>query len=325
MIADLLREVLTFIDTISGRLTDIEDRLAQIEAPTPAPDPVIQPDPVVAPTSAVFSDNFEYPVSRDSQPTGSNTDNDFVRLGGWSLAKATNISGSHLGRLYTVPDSDVPGISVGGRQLAVESITLPGQQSDFYLEKRDIFPAALRISFEICNTGDIHDTKLFYPSPTGSYPVPADSYPVLIAARRNNFGWTGDPALDVAGNPGDLFLLIESNRNTGIRWDKTVGDGHWKMMHTNPVPIPANTRTEVVIDIDLSGTRSAGGIMEARIRPEGGQWTQVIYAEHGTQVLGHNFSWPLPEVRNMRSIRVPTTMEEPGIMYFKNIDFGEIA
>lgn len=281
---------------------DLEDRFTAIESRLSALEPTAPPIPAQTPSEPTtgFRDDFNYLVERNRQPSG-NTDNPFVGHG-WDLAKATNISGSHLGNLYT-----------DNGRLVIESLASSGQ-SDFYLHKSGPFPARLQIEFEIDNRANIGSSKLIYPSPDGNYPVPGDSYPVLVDVRQNNFGWTGDPALDVNGEPGDLFLMIEGS---GMHWDKTAGDGPWKMMHTNPVPIPRATRTQVRIIIDTVNR----GIF-ASIRPLGQDWVEVIHAVDGEDVMGYRWTWNI-EPTQMQSIRIPTTMNDPGTMYLHYIQFSE--
>ena len=192
--------------SIDDRFEAIESRLNALETPVDTVEPTPPANPM-----AVFRDDFNYSVARDRPPSG-NTNNPFV-ANGWDLAKATNISGSHLGNLYT-----------DNGRLVIESLASSGQ-SDFYLHKSGPFPAKLLIEFEIDNRANIGSSKFIYPSPNGNYPVPGDSYPWLIDVRQNNFGWTGDPTLDVTGEPGDLFLMIEGS---GMHWEKTAGDGPWK-------------------------------------------------------------------------------------------------
>jgi len=295
-----------FYTSLNDRLTAIESRLSALE---PQPVPITRTSPVIA--SGGFSDDFNYVVNRDGPI------DEFINHG-WTRIKSLNNGDMRSrGYLYT---TNLP--NYVGKWLVMEAVS--GGQTDYYLEKRMVYPLNLEINFTILiPDGPVTADKVIYPSPDGTYAVPAATFPWLIDIRPSNFGWLGTDYEVPADPNGPCYLMIESNENTGIRWHKNLNDSWFKMQHINPVPIRRNIPTDVRIKIDRSGVSNPGGCIDIDLREEGMEWVNALHAHHGEMVDGALFEWPLGNYDQISTIRIPTTQNSANIKYLDRIGFTE--
>lgn len=300
------RQVMEYIASMERRLTTLEGD----QTPVPIPD------------SNVFAPDFEQiDVSMDQEAVFIQSDNPFTQIG-FDAAKATNITGSHMGRLYTTRRPD-------GNWLAVESEVYDAEnsrQTDIWLHKEGWingrYPADFQMEFDIISEMDPNRDKFCYPNWEVSYPASTDTYPFLVLFCSNNYGWSNDPALDRPTVPGshNIYLRVEA---PGIYWEKNAHDTPNKIMQNVPIPIPGGVRTRVRIRIDMSCTRSEGGIVEAWIQPERHPEFKVMEYIHGQDVMGYPFRWDLERPgEGVPRARIPTTINAPGRYLLKNIIFG---
>jgi PKD repeat protein len=296
---------------------------------------------VTTSSDMLFSDNFEYRVDRNESafyPSG--VDNPFHNTGGWTAAKAVNVTGSHYGYLYTTMQIPgyagvFPGDNPTGRVLVVEaragsmcSTSDPICQTDFWLQYGDSAPGTI--------PADVWFQFWIY---SNRYNDPTDQNDQISAyANRSKFLY---PCNDVDGYPCEN----QEEGNLGLKWlftlGHTTGEPYWandditevfmttvdpynhsiNFQGPNTEPgnrfkigqndVSDNIRphrwTLVKLHFDTSGTQ---GIYEAWIKPLGGSWLQVADWRGGVTA---DFTWPLTDVGGAgghKVLRMPTTIDD---------------
>ncbi|MES9969780.1 MAG: PKD domain-containing protein [Candidatus Thiodiazotropha sp.] len=275
------------------------------------------------PTATAFFDDFEYVVERNgsSDPTGEN--NAFVSQGGWSGAKAVNITGSHNGYLYTV--DQIPGYSGSfpgnnsNRVLAIEARPgSMGSQTDFYLQfgaesaPVNSVPADVWFQFWIYpnyydDPTDANDQlstyagrfKFIYPCKSG-YPCTHDNLVWLY-----NLGYTSSEPYWEGGDNRELYMTTSDPLYADYQLAPDYNQ--FKLGQTNVSEnITPNRWTLVKIHIDTSTT---SGSYEGWVKPYGGSWVKVAEWIDGETP---DFSWNIAasDVGGHRVFRMPTTVND---------------
>jgi PKD repeat protein len=279
---------------------------------------------VIVPAGVTFFDDFEYTIDRDSASDPTGTNNAFVNTGGWTRAKAVNITGSHNGYIYTI--DEIPGYSGSfpGRDstnvLALEALPgSMGSQTDFFLQygevgNPDSVPANVWFQFWIYpnyydDPADLSDQlstfdgrfKFIYPCKT-FYPCSERNLHWL-----NTLGFTtGEPFWGNDDNR-ELFMTTVDPFNTYIDYQLAPPENRFKLGQTDiSVNITPNRWTLVKIHYDTSTT---SGSYEAWMKPLNGSWVKVAEWIDG---VTSDFSWtiPLSDVGGHHVFRMPTTIDD---------------
>jgi len=304
--------------------------------------PTISNSTATIPGGHTFLDNFNYTVNRTTTPSDSSgTNNPFTSTGDWSRAKAENISGSHLGYLYTV--NQIPGYQGtfpgynSTRVLAIEAVPgSMGGQSDFYLQygqengPTNAVPADVWFQFWIYTAryndpADQNDQiSAFGPRFKFIYPCNV-AYPCSPGNANNSyvpeFHWlntfgstTSEPLWYNLGNEDISQLYIttigpsdhpSNNVNTIVYSGPTTPpENDFKIgQQTVSENIMPNRWTLVTIHYDTSTT---AGTFEAWFRPLGGTEVKVAEWISGSTP---DFTWTVINPSGHSVFRIPTTME----------------
>lgn len=265
-------------------------------------------------------DDFEYTVNRSetaSDPSGRN--NPFVTQGGWFGVKAENITGSHMGYLYTanqIPgySGSFPGIN-SSRALVIEGHGVEGG-TDFYLQygnaesaaSDNAVPADVWFQFwhytnssgnQITRVENRH--KFIYPC-AGPYPCNTDKWLLSLSSHSYN-----PENVEPFGNPttgGEAFLVNRDNMVGNINYYAAAEWDASKLGQTRTNEYLAPNRWSLVkIHFDTSDPSS--GKYEAWIKPMGGQFVKVADWIGG---VTPNFEWTFPRAGGHRAFRMPTTI-----------------
>jgi hypothetical protein len=265
----------------------------------------------------VFSDRFEYAVSRSDQ----NAAQVFVQ-NGWSHAK-TQQGGRGNGYLYTV--TSIPGFSGtfpgtnSSRVLALEAkpVTLGGQ-TDFYLQfgsenTPEMIPGNVWFQFWIYpqNHAASGQTSLrgnrnkFLYVTNDTYP--SHSHKWMIEEKCNS----GNP-LNQYDCPG-VRPWLTLRQTDGVSHISYTGpgsdDGNARSdelgMQNTAETLVVNRWTLVKMHLDTSTT---AGRWRVWLKPQGGQFVQVANWQHG--VGGLVWTIPADVVGGHRMLRMPTTVND---------------
>ena len=278
------------------------------------------PRPATSHKLLIF-DRFEYKVNREHDPDGYKT---FKESGGWSHAKAVNLTGSHAGYLYTV--NEIPGYTgpFPGKNsktvLAMES--RPGSfktQTDFYLQyghpygSTETIPGHVWFQFWIypnqydANDDDQDQMSAFAGRFKFLYPCKND-YP----CHEGNLHWlnmlghtTGEPYWAKNRNT-ELFMTTVDPYNAGARYLNAPEWNQFKLGQTDVSEYMVPNRwTLVKIHYDTSTT---SGRYEAWLKPMGGEWKKVSEWIDG---YTRQFEWKIAadKVGGHSVLRIPTTMD----------------
>ncbi len=262
----------------------------------------------------IFMDKFEYSVSREKNHDGYTT---FKQMGGWSHIKATNITGSHAGYLYTV--DKIPGYSDSfpGRNskkvLAIEARAgSMDTQTDFYLQygredgPNNTVPGNVWFQFWIYPNNKLNQRSAFGHRFKFIYPCNAP-YP----CRMGKMNWlhtlgntTAEPFWLNQPNT-ELFMTAVDPFNTSIRYLDAPEWNQFKIGQTDVSEhIVPNRWTLVKLHYDTS---TSSGSYEAWLKPMGGKWVKVAEWIDG---LTRNFEWKIEKgsIGGHKTFRMPTTI-----------------
>jgi len=264
----------------------------------------------------VLFDDFEYVVQRDDQD-GRQI---FMSQGGWSGAKAENLTGSHAGYLYTV--DRIPGYAgkfpgkKSNHVLAIEGRPSTfNTQTDFYLQYGfgdQTVPADVWFQFWIyINNYDDPDNKEDQLSHFGSrgkiiYPT-KDGYPThsglwMLGCCRASY----EPFMKDLGD-ASTSLFIHLADYELINFTSRSGKRKWKLGQTDlSERFTPNHWILVKTHIDTSTT---SGKFEQWLKPLNGNWTKIAEWVDG---VTPNFKWKIPisEVGGHKAFRMPTTFNQ---------------
>ncbi len=268
-------------------------------------------------------DQFEYRVSRNKDPNGAKA---FKKHGGWSGAKAINITGSHAGYLYTV--DRIPGYKgrFPGKDsksvLAIEARPATFEtQTDFYLQygsgygSTETVPGNVWFQFWIYpnhydDPDDDEQDQLSAFTNRFKFIYPCNSnYP----CRQGQLKWlnmlgftTSEPYWADEGNT-ELFMTTVEPFNISINYELAKEYNKFKIGQTDiSENIAPNRWTLVKIHYDTS---TSSGKYEAWMRPLGGSWVKVAEWIDGKTP---DFSWKIPDdmIGGHRVFRMPTTVDD---------------
>jgi hypothetical protein len=261
------------------------------------------------PSSALFSDQFEYAVSREDRGASS-----IFPQHGWSFVKSNNSNEARGGGwVYTQANA-----AMGSRVLVLESNPgstpmqgMPYSQTDYYLQygregsTAQVLPANVWIQFATYATPESRFStrdKTIYPCST--------SYPCTWGP---NLGWLfmwGSGGFNVGGDGSSRRFLAVEAQNADNRGDSEYPTNKSKLrQNVSTTPLAGGVWYDVKLHLDTSG---AQGTYEAWVRQRGqSSWTKVSDWRGGQTA---NFFWPIPENqrRGHTMFRLPTTVNGPG-------------
>jgi hypothetical protein len=272
------------------------------------------------PSAPLFSDNFEYDVSR----TGTAALSAFSARG-YTFMKSVNSGESGAaGFLYTRQDA-----TLESRVLAVESRPAsasvpPGWsygQTDYYLQigqesGGEAIPANLWLQFWTYATPESQFAdrdKTLYPC-RGSYPCQEGQWSWLFMWGSRGFQSTSGPlanrVLALQGETADFRGAAEYPTNASKLFQ-----------NISSAPLLPSIWYQMRLHIDVSG---AQGVYEAWVRQRGQTtWTKLAEWVGG---VTPNFQWPIPtsQRRGFGLMRFPTTVNGPGnsTTYMDDFVFG---
>ncbi len=275
--------------------------------------PAFALEKLVAP---VLFDDFEYVVRRDDQDGRQK----FMSEGGWSGAKAENLTGSHAGYLYTV--DRIPGYAgkfpgkKSSRVLAIEGRPSTfNTQTDFYLQygfNGQTIPADVWFQFWMyINNYDDPDNKedqishfgakgkIIYPTKEG-YPTHSGLW--MLGCCRSSY----EPFMKDLGDASSSIFIHLADYEL-IDYRSRSGKRTWKLGQTDlSEQLTENHWMLVKFHIDTSTT---SGKFEQWIKPMNGNWTKTAEWIDG---VTPNFKWKIPasEVGGHQAFRMPTTFNQ---------------
>lgn len=268
-------------------------------------------------------DDFEYVVNRDYSTLPGATGSAFVTQGPWSNVKAVNITGSHIGRLYTanaVPgySGPMPGID-STRVLKIESPNVSGG-SDFYLQYGGTVDNAVpgNVWFqwwmyinhsatgpygpELSGIENRH--KFIYPTATT---WPSNTNRWLISLSANPYNTLGDGTPFGSPTAGGQAYLVQRDNMTGNVNYSPAGDNASKLgpnlqSAANSYIVPNRWQ---LIKLHLDTSNSSSGKFEMWIKPLGGEWRKTAEWIGG---VTPGFTWNGFTAGGHRGFRMPTTI-----------------
>lgn len=270
-----------------------------------------------APSAALFTDSFEYEVSR----SGTGARSVFTQHG-WTHAKSTNSGdGGAWGYLFTQFEP-----ALNSRALVIESRAgdapiPPGfgyGQTDFYVQLgrengAEYLPGGVWFQFTTTATTDSRFAardKFLYPCRV-FYPCGQGQWSWLLMQGSRGFQTTGTA-------PSDRYLAMQGE-TADFRGAAEYPTNATKLFQNiDPTPMLAGTWYDVRIRVDVSGEQ---GVYQAWRRVRGSSTWNLIADWRGG--VTPNFVWPIPlaQRRGFELLRLPTTSNGPGNSTFKLDDF----